>query len=63
MSHAFRVWDVARIKGGKYAGLVGTVTEVKTGTDRVRVKVDGVKDNEPVTVERWFSARELEANT
>ena len=44
MQDEFKVHQEARIKSGKYSGLVGVVTE--TRPSGVRVKIEGVKDGE-----------------
>ena len=65
MADVFRVHEVARVRLGKYAGMVGTVTAVKTTDGKqtgVRVLIDGVSDGEPINVERWFKRSEVERN-
>lgn len=57
MQDVFRVHDVARIRTGRYAGLVGTVTDTKQNAGRqtgVRVRVDGVRDGEKVSAHVWL---------
>jgi hypothetical protein len=66
MDDDFKVRDVARIRSGKYAGLVGEVTETmeeggqQTG---VRVNIQGVRNSEPVSVHIWFKRTAVERNT
>lgn len=67
MQDFFQIHDVARIRTGKYAGLVGTVTghrqdaatRKQTG---VQVKVDGVKDGAPVSAHVWLKRSQVERN-
>lgn len=58
----FRVHNSARILAGKYSGLVGTVTEVDREGGQVKVSVQGVKDGEGVSFERWFKPASLEVH-
>ncbi len=66
MADVFRVHEVARVRLGKYAGMVGTVTETRQdGAGKqtgVRVLIDGVSNGEPINVERWFKRSEVERN-
>jgi len=48
-----------KIVSGKYAGLVGSVEEVKTN-GMARVKVAGVLNNEPLDVTVWLRKKQLE---
>lgn len=58
----FRVHDVARIRTGKYAGLVGVVTEVDVPGGRVRVQIQGVRNGEGVNVHLWLKRSAVERN-
>lgn len=66
MNDVFKVHEAARIRTGKYAGLVGTVTETlqeegaQTG---VRVCIQGVRDGVTVDKELWFKRSQVERNT
>ena len=46
-----KIHDVVAVSSGRYAGLSGVVTETKEGG--ARVKIEGVRDNEPVTAHVW----------
>lgn len=53
----FRIHEDARIRTGKYAGLAGTVTDQQTEGDkqtRVRVRIEGAKDGQPVQAHLWL---------
>jgi transcription antitermination factor NusG len=56
----FQVHDAARILTGKYAGTVGTVTEVRESS--VRVQIEGVKDEQPVSAHPWLKPSQLGRN-
>lgn len=63
MQDKFRVHDVARIRTGKYAGLMGTVTDTKDEAGKqtgVRVKVEGVRDDKPVSAHVWLKRSAVE---
>lgn len=60
MSDVFKVHEVARIKSGKYAGLVGTVTD--TREKQCRVLIEGVREGEPFTAHTWINRSALERN-
>lgn len=66
MNDVFKVHEPARIRTGKYAGLVGTVTETveedgqQTG---VQLEIQGVRDGEPVSKQLWFKRSQVERNT
>jgi hypothetical protein len=63
MQDKFRVHDVACIRTGKYAGLVGTVTDTKDEAGKqtgVRVKVEGVRDDQPVNAHVWLKRSAVE---
>ncbi len=66
MADVFRVHEVARVRLGKYAGLVGTVIETRADAagkqTGVRLLIDGIQGGEAVTVERWFKRSEVERN-
>lgn len=50
-----------RVISGKYADLVGTVEEVSEDGEKYRIDIQGVKEDEPVSVNRWFPVSQLEA--
>lgn len=60
MSDVFKVHEVARIKSGKYAGLVGTVTD--TREKQLRVLIEGVREGEPFTAHAWVPRSSVERN-
>jgi hypothetical protein len=63
MQDKFRVHDVACIRTGKYAGLMGTVTDTKDEAGKqtgVRVKVEGVRDDKPVSAHVWLKRSAVE---
>lgn len=65
MQDIFNIHDVARIRNGKYAGLVGTVTghrEDGTKQTHVQVQVEGVKDNAPINAHVWLKHSQVERN-
>jgi transcription antitermination factor NusG len=57
----FEVNRPIRVKGEKYAGLVGTVLQVDHEALEVLVQIQGVKDGGPVDVLEWFASDALEA--
>lgn len=65
MADVFRVHEVARIRNGKYFGLVGTVTDQKTEDGKqvsVRVQIDGMKDGQAVSAHVWLKRSQVERN-
>lgn len=60
MADTFRPHEVARVKSGKYAGLVGTVTEARPAS--VRVLIEGVRDDKEVRAHVWMKPSQLERN-
>ena len=66
MNDVFKVHEPARIRTGKYAGLVGTVTETveddgqQTG---VHQDIQGVREGVPVSKQLWFKRSAVERNT
>lgn len=63
MQDKFRVHDVACIRTGKYAGLMGTVTDTKDEAGKqtgVRVKVEGMRDDKPVSAHVWLKRSAVE---
>lgn len=56
----WRAHESACIRNGKYAGLIGTVTETRPETGMVRVQIQGVKDGESIDVQPWMKAGALE---
>lgn len=65
MADVFKLHEVARIRNGRHAGLVGTVTDQKTEGGKqvsVRVQIEGVKDGEGVSAHAWFKRSQLERN-
>lgn len=66
MQDVFRVHDVARIRTGRYARLLGTVTDTKTEAGKqtgVRVQVEGVRDSQPVAAHVWLKRSQVERNS
>ncbi|QXZ10954.1 hypothetical protein KUF54_07105 [Comamonas sp. Y33R10-2] len=65
MNDVFKVHESARIRTGKYAGLVGTVTETveeegqQTG---VEVCIQGVREGVTVDKKLWFKRSQVERN-
>lgn len=65
MNDVFKVHEPARIRTGKYAGMVGTVKETveedgqQTG---VQLEIQGVRDGEPVSKQLWFKRSQVERN-
>lgn len=57
----FRIHQAVTIKGGKWAGAVGTVEETRQSTGMVKVLIDGVFNNEPLQHSGWFKASQLDA--
>ena len=65
MQDVFKVHDVARIRTGRYAGLLGTVTDTKAEAGKqtgVRVQVEGVRDNQPVAAHVWLKRSQVGRN-
>ncbi|CDN87498.1 hypothetical protein [Hydrogenophaga intermedia] len=64
MKDDFKVHDVARVKAGDLAGMVGVVQERHPGVAGgwATVRVQGVKDDAPVDETRKFKVSELERN-
>jgi hypothetical protein len=66
MDDIFQVHEVARIRTGKYAGMVGTVTETrkddKGKQTGVRVWIDGTSEGRNITTEKWFKRSEVARN-
>lgn len=65
MNDVFKVHDAARIRTGKYAGLVGTVTETLTEEGQqtgVRLDIQGVREGVTVAKELWFKRSQVERN-
>lgn len=66
MADVFRVHEAARVRLGKYAGMVGTVTETRADDvgkqTGVRLLIEGIRDSEAVSIERWFKRSEVERN-
>lgn len=60
MNDVFKIHEVARIKSGKYLGLVGTVTD--TREKQCRIKIEGVRDGVPFMVHAWVNRSALERN-
>lgn len=57
MNDVFKIHEVARIRSGKYAGLVGEVTDTRQQDGKqtgVRVKVEGVKNSEAINAHVWL---------
>lgn len=65
MTDRFVLHDAARIRTGKYSGLVGTVTETRQEGERqthVRVKVEGAKDGEAIAAHVWLRRSQVGRN-
>lgn len=66
MADLFRVHEVARIRTGKYSGMVGTVTETRTDATGkqtgVRVQLDGILNGEAVAAHVWLKRSAVERN-
>jgi hypothetical protein len=65
MNDVFKVHEAARIRTGKYAGLVGTVTETVEDDGQqsgVRVEIQGVQDGHQVDKHLWFKRSQVERN-
>lgn len=65
MQDKFRVHDAARIRTGKYAGLVGTVTDTRSDGEKqtqVRVNAEGVRDGVAVAGHVWLKRSAVERN-
>ena len=65
MNDVFKVHEPARIRTGKYAGLVGTVTETVEEDGKqlgVRLDIQGVRDGVPVDKHQWFNYSQVERN-
>lgn len=60
MKDEFRVHEVARVKYGKYEGLVGLVTEIKP--DSLRLKIEGVKDGQEISTHKWYKLSQVKRN-
>lgn len=58
MEQTIKPRDVVRVKAGKASGLVGEVVAVEG--DRVRVEVQGVKDDVPIHYDDWLSVKSVE---
>lgn len=52
MKQLAKVHDVVALSSGRYAGLYGVVTETKEGS--ARVKIEGVVNDEPLSVHVWI---------
>lgn len=52
MKQLAKVHEVVAVASGRYAGLSGVVTETKEGS--ARVKIDGVRDDQPVSAHLWI---------
>lgn len=66
MSDVFKVHEPARIRTGKYAGLVGTVTETVEDDGKqtgVRLDIQGVREGVTVAKDLWFKRSQVERNT
>ncbi len=66
MNDVFRIHETARIRTGKYSGLVGTVTDTKNDEagkqNGVRVLVEGVRNGESVNAHVWLKRSAVERN-
>ena len=63
MNDVFKIHEAARIRTGKYAGLVGTVTDTvaeegqQTG---VQLDIQGVREGVAVSKVLWFKRSQVE---
>lgn len=64
MKDVFKPHDAARVKAGEFAGMVGIVSKVLPGVAGgwAVVRIQGVREGEPVDVEKKFRVSELERN-
>lgn len=66
MHDVFKVHEVARIRTGKYSGMVGTVTETRTDATGkqtgLRVQLDGILKGEAVSAHVWLKRSAVERN-
>lgn len=60
MGQKLKPHDAVRVKVGKVAGLAGVILEADEQAQKVRVKVQGVKDGEPVDFDAWLSVKSVE---
>lgn len=60
MDQQWRPHEAARVKSGRYAGLVGEVVDVRHAA--VRVSVEGVRDGKPVRAVVWLKLSQVERN-
>lgn len=56
----FKVHEIAKIRTGKYAGLVGEVTEIRPGG--VRVKIEGVTEGKTMKSHAWYKISQVGRN-
>ena len=65
MNDVFKIHEAARIRTGKYASLVGTVTDTveeegqQTG---VQLDIQGVREGVAVSRQLWFKRSSVERN-
>lgn len=57
-----KVNEAARIKSGKYAGLVGTVEAITQEINVALVHIQGVRDGEKIDVKTGYAPADLEPN-
>lgn len=57
----FTVHHSAKVLTGKYENLVGTVTKSNDETQKVELLFDGVINDKPVTMKKWFTYSQVEA--
>ena len=69
MNDVFKIHEMARIRVGKYAGMVGTVTDIRhdaikgpTKQTSLRVQLEGVKDGEAIKAHVWVKRSQVERN-
>lgn len=60
MAQKWRPHEAARVKSGKYEGLVGTVAETRDETGMVRVLIEGVRAGATLAALVWLKAGQLE---
>lgn len=65
MQDIFKLHEVARVRSGKYAGQVGTVTGTRKEGEKqtgVQVLIEGVKDGKAITAHVWLKRSAVERN-
>lgn len=52
-----KIHDAVRVHSGKFAGLIGTVTD--TDENRAMVKIEGIQNGEEVNHHEWLKNAQL----